>query len=71
MSYVANLPQGPLQDGVIEEERQTGAARHQAIFSIDYETWKKLIYAYDITESMIPHRNDEQTGQPNAHGWYA
>jgi hypothetical protein len=62
---------GPLMDGVTEGERQTGAARHQAIFSIDYETWQKLIHAYDITESMIPHRNDEQIEQPNAQGWYA
>jgi len=56
---------------VTDEDRQTGAARHQAIFSIDYETWQKLIHAYDITDTMIPHRDDENVGQPNAHGWYA
>ncbi|QDS75090.1 hypothetical protein FKW77_006987 [Venturia effusa] len=53
-----------------ESDRPPGASRHQAIFSIDYETWQKLILAYNITESMIPHRDEENIGVPNAHGWY-
>ncbi|TID14599.1 hypothetical protein E6O75_ATG08745 [Venturia nashicola] len=53
-----------------ESDRPTGTSRHQAIFSIDYETWQKLIVAYDITESMIPHRAEENIGVPNAQGWY-
>lgn len=51
-------------------DRPSGASRHQAIFSIDYETWQKLIVAYDITESSIPHREEANIGVPNAHGWY-
>ena len=45
--------------------------KHQAIFSIDYGTWQDLIKAYNITESMIPHR-DEENAAPTmgARGWY-
>ncbi|KAE9977086.1 hypothetical protein EG328_002282 [Venturia inaequalis] len=60
----------PNQGSASESDRATGTSRHQAIFSIDYEMWQKLIVAYDITESMIPHREEENIGVPNAHGWY-
>jgi hypothetical protein len=40
--------------------------------SIDMETWRDLIDAFEITEPMIPHRieeEDEERG-PGARGWY-
>lgn len=61
---------GPNEGNASESDRPTGTSRHQAIFSIDYETWQNLIVAYDITESIIPHRTEENIGVPNAHGWY-
>lgn len=66
----ANVRTGPNEGNASESDRPSGTSRHQAIFSIDYETWQKLIVAYDITESMIPHREEENIGVPNAHGWY-
>ncbi|KAF2400651.1 Nse4-domain-containing protein [Trichodelitschia bisporula] len=46
-----------------------GAAKHQAIFSVNYGTWQKLIRALDIQVSLIPHRASEGTAM-NSHGWY-
>ena len=45
------------------------SARHQAIFSIDYVSWKKLIKAYGIKEPLIPHREAEAQ-QVGARSWY-
>jgi non-structural maintenance of chromosomes element 4 len=53
----------------VDEQHEAGAARHQAIFTLDYRTWQKLIVAMDIESSLIPHRNDEAE-QVTAAGWY-
>jgi len=45
--------------------------RHQAVFSIDYSTWQRLIQAFKITEPMIPHRGaGGNGGAMGARGWY-
>ncbi|KAF2993520.1 nuclear protein [Curvularia kusanoi] len=44
----------------VSEQRDQGAQKHQAVFSIDYPTWQMFIDAYDIRESLIPHRTQEQ-----------
>ncbi|KAF2434394.1 Nse4-domain-containing protein [Tothia fuscella] len=54
----------------VHDQREKGAARHQAIFTLDFHIWKTLIYALDIKQSTIPHRDDENVGQVNATGWY-
>jgi len=59
----------PSEPKTVSEQHERGAARHQAIFSLDYVTWKKLTKAFDIRTSLIAHRNDEQTTM-NAQGWY-
>ncbi|KAK0628619.1 Nse4 C-terminal-domain-containing protein [Bombardia bombarda] len=49
-----------------------GTTRHQAIMSIDMEIWHDLIDAFNIKESMIPHRKEEEEPQgPGARGWYS
>ena len=53
------------------EMREKGATRHQAIFSLDFKTWRKLIAAFDITEPLITHRKDDQGAQTVGNrGWY-
>jgi hypothetical protein len=61
---------GPHDPSTVSEQHEKGAARHQAIFSLDHHTWKTIIYAMDVERSIIPHRNDEDAGQVNAGGWY-
>lgn len=59
------------QPSTASEMREKGATRHQAIFSLDFKTWRKLITAFDITKPLIPHRNDDQGTQAvGNHGWY-
>lgn len=48
-----------------------GSTRHQAIMSIDMDTWKDLIKTFDIREPMIPHREEEDARGPGARGWYS
>ncbi|KAJ4338364.1 hypothetical protein N0V95_008062 [Ascochyta clinopodiicola] len=44
----------------ISEQRDQGAQKHQAVFSIDYSTWQMFIEAYNIKEPLIPHRVQEE-----------
>lgn len=50
--------------------RRKDAKKHQAVFALDYETWQKLIEAFDITEPMIPHRGGDNASQAIG-GWRA
>lgn len=53
------------------EERERGSGRHQAIFSLDHETWRTLITAFDIKQPLIHHRAEQSTPLAGAKGWYA
>ncbi|KAL1957707.1 hypothetical protein VTO42DRAFT_5550 [Malbranchea cinnamomea] len=55
------------------EAQRKGLQRRQAVFTLDFETWEDLIEAYNITESIIPHRDDEEELQQasRATGWYS
>ena len=44
--------------------------RHQAVFHLDFETWEDLIEAFDIRESVIPHRESQDAAPVSASGWY-
>lgn len=59
----------PDQEG--ERVRDKGVIKKQSIFSLDYATWQKLVQAFDITEPMIPHREEVQPTQVGSRGWYA
>ena len=45
-------------------------SKHQAVFHLDYETWENIIEAFDIEESIIPHRQSDEVAQVSASGWY-
>ena len=53
-----------------EEEEQGPNERHQAVLHLDFDTWEDLIEAFDIQDSLIPHRQEGQEVQIGATGWY-
>ncbi|KAF2648253.1 Nse4-domain-containing protein [Lophiostoma macrostomum CBS 122681] len=53
----------------LDDAKQARPQKHQAVFSLDWPTWKKLIKAFDIKEPLIPHRAVEESNV-NAGGWY-
>lgn len=67
---IANASSGTAEPKTTNEQYEQGTARHQAIFSLDYATWQKLIKAFDITDSMIPTREDDSTARVADRGWY-
>ncbi|GAB7348728.1 hypothetical protein MBLNU459_g7465t1 [Dothideomycetes sp. NU459] len=54
----------------VNDQRGKESQRHQAVFSMDFSTWKKLIEAFDIKESLIDHRSEQQSTQVGSRGWY-
>lgn len=53
-----------------EEEESGPKERHQAVLHLDFDTWEDLIDAFDINDSLIPHRQEGQEAQIGATGWY-
>lgn len=53
-----------------EQMKIQGVEKHQAVFHLDYQTWEDLIGAYDIKESIIPHRESDDVAPVGASGWY-
>ncbi|KAI5309556.1 nuclear protein [Ascosphaera atra] len=60
----------PSEPEHLGEAKRRGIQKHQAVLAIDFPTWRELIKVFDIKESMIPHRSDEQQGQRTA-TWYS
>ncbi|KAJ5104928.1 hypothetical protein NUU61_002275 [Penicillium alfredii] len=50
------------------EAQKKGIQKHQAVFSLDFETWEQLIEVFEIEESIIPHR--EETMGETRRGWH-
>ncbi|GAB0136267.1 hypothetical protein EsDP_00004574 [Epichloe bromicola] len=48
-----------------------GASKHQAILSMDEQTWREIIEVFNITNPMIPHRQEANRSAPGARGWYS
>lgn len=53
--------------------------KHQAIFSLDHQTWREIVRAFGLTEPMIPDREGDavvgmrEEGDAvvgNGRGWY-
>lgn len=65
VSLETSTPYPPL------EAQQKGIQKHQLIWSLNFEIWKQLVETFDIKESTIPHRNDEEFQRQNQHGWYS
>lgn len=53
-----------------QQIREDNISKHQAVFHLDYETWEDIIEAFDIKESIIPHRQSDEVAQVSASGWY-
>ena len=60
----------PDSPSTAEDQREKKKGKHQAVFSLDYATWRSLIEAFEIKEPMIPHRQEESTTQVGKRGWY-
>ncbi|KAI1420224.1 Nse4 C-terminal-domain-containing protein [Xylaria sp. FL1777] len=45
--------------------------RHQAVLSIDMHMWRDIIDAFDIKDSIIEHRDEQNTQAPGARSWYS
>ncbi|KAG5960999.1 hypothetical protein E4U58_004463 [Claviceps cyperi] len=54
-----------------ETQPRHGASKQQAILSIDEETWREIIDVFQITQPMIPHRQQASQDGPGARGWYS
>ncbi|KAI9890805.1 MAG: nuclear protein [Vezdaea aestivalis] len=58
------------------EMREKNIQKAQAVFNLDYETWRKLIEVFDIQESAIPDRSKEEAQDRESaqavggKGWY-
>ena len=50
----------PAKPRDVSEQRDQGAQKHQAVFSIDHPTWQMFIEAYGIRSPLIPHREQEE-----------
>lgn len=53
-----------------EDIQEQGIQKHQAVFHLDFQTWEDLIDAFNVTESIIPHRQSDDVAQVSASGWY-
>jgi hypothetical protein len=42
------------------EAKASGIQKRQSVFSLDFDIWQELIELLDITESIIPHRDEEE-----------
>nr|POE62269.1 non-structural maintenance of chromosomes element 4 like a [Quercus suber] len=56
----------PSQASTLNEQRLNKTTKRQAVFALDYATWRSLIEAFDIRESMIEHRTGEESATPVA-----
>ncbi|KAI2467851.1 hypothetical protein F4781DRAFT_423043 [Annulohypoxylon bovei var. microspora] len=59
----------------VDREDETAASKHraqkqQAVFSIDMKTWRDIISAFNITDPIIEHRQEQSHQGPGSRGWY-
>ncbi|KAI2678409.1 hypothetical protein LCP963914a_7840 [Penicillium roqueforti] len=50
------------------EAQKKGVQKHQAVFSLDHDTWHEIIDVFKIKDSIIPHRKEEE--QETGTSWY-
>ncbi|KAJ5197113.1 hypothetical protein N7449_007592 [Penicillium cf. viridicatum] len=51
------------------EAQKKGVQKHQAVFSLDHDTWYEIIDVFKIEDSIIPHREEKE--QETGTSWYA
>ncbi|KAI4945448.1 hypothetical protein J4E86_009335 [Alternaria arbusti] len=59
----------PAAPSGVSEHRERDVQKHQAVFSLDFPSWRMSIEAYDITTPLIPQRQVEEA-TVGANGWY-
>ncbi|KPM38783.1 hypothetical protein AK830_g7798 [Neonectria ditissima] len=64
---LAPVDREPEEEGAVRHS----ASKHQAILSMDMETWRDIIDTYGLKEPMIAHRKEAKHGGPGARGWYS
>ncbi|KAH8886678.1 Nse4-domain-containing protein [Thozetella sp. PMI_491] len=62
-------PQDVEKDPNVKPDRSV--KRNQAFMSIDMRTWKDMIQAFNITEPLIPHRQEQAQHGISAGQWYS
>ncbi|RKF55432.1 Non-structural maintenance of chromosome element 4 [Erysiphe neolycopersici] len=58
-------------DGEDSSQLDGPTKRHQAVLALDMASWKQLIEAFKINETIIPHREETEVQNLGAKGWYA
>ena len=43
--------------------------KYQAVFNVDFESWRDIVAEFDVTRSIIPHR-EESTHSLGSKTWY-
>lgn len=64
-SYADHISTVPSEPADPSEAQRQGLEKHQAVFSLDYDTWEDIIKTFGIKESLIPHRNERPASQGN------
>lgn len=56
-----------------EQARRAKLRTRQMIFNLDYQSWKDLCEAFELTEPLIPHRDPEQSREVDNSNpqWYS
>jgi non-structural maintenance of chromosomes element 4 len=50
--------------------KEQGVQKNQAVFNLSWPMWQDLVDAFQITESVIPHRKSEESATVGRRGWY-
>ncbi|KKY19140.1 putative nuclear protein qri2 nse4 [Phaeomoniella chlamydospora] len=50
----------PHQPTAPQEAQVKGVTKNQAVFALDFQTWEDLVHTFGLTESLIPHRQEEE-----------
>ncbi|KAG5981251.1 hypothetical protein E4U55_003144 [Claviceps digitariae] len=64
---IAPVDREPVDDGT---QQRHGSSKHQAILSMDEQTWREIIDVFQITNPMIPHRREANHSGPGGRGWF-
>jgi hypothetical protein len=45
------------------EAQKQGVQKRQAVFSLDFETWEDIVQIFNIRESIIPDRTEQEEAE--------
>ncbi len=64
----SNNPQDHTAPYPPHEAQAKRIQKHQAIFSLDFDTWAEIVKEFHIEKCFIPHRKEDQEGTGQT--WY-